>query len=240
MTAKYAPIAEAVYDKLRQTATATVTAELQRLGYRNTFMRGVAPLKLGYRAIGRAHTLRYLPTREDVADRLQKPEHREENFQRQAIESIGPGEIFVIDARGDASAGVLGDVLCARIRYRGAVGLVTDGAVRDSGAIREMGFPVFCSGAHGGVSSTIHWASDFGQPVQCGGVLVLPGDLIMADDDGVVVIPAAAAAQVADIALDHELRDVFSRGKVEAGEPIHRAYPPNAELMAEYRRQQGG
>ncbi len=225
--------------KLRQVSSATVTHDLMRMGYRNTYMHCVRPLQPGYRAFGRAVTLRYLPFREDVGNREQTPEGRESNNQRRAIESVENGDILVIDARGDTRAGVLGDVLTARLRYRGAAGVVTDGAVRDSAAIREMGFPVFCAGAHGAVSPSIHWAPDFNTPIQCGGVLVLPGDYILADDDGVVVIPAVAAAEVAERAWEHERQDAFSRQKVEAGEPISRAYPLGPELLQEYKRHHG-
>lgn len=233
-------VSDDVLAKLRHVSSATVSHELLRLGLRETFMRGVRPLKPGYRALGPALTLRYLPYREDVGDRLQQPQFREENNQRRAIEAIEPGQVFVVDARGRTDAGVLGDVLTARLRFRGCVGVVTDGAVRDTAAIRDMSFPVFCGGSSGPVSNLIHWASDYNQPVQCGGVLVLPGDLILADDDGVVVIPTGVAAEVAERAVEHERMDAFSRSQVEAGMPIARAYPLDEGLLAEFRRRQPG
>jgi len=197
----------------------------------------VRPLKPGLRVLGRALTLRFLPTREDVAARLEQPEHRHENIHRIAIEAVRPGDVLVIDGRGQTEAGIVGDVLTARVRYLGGAGIVTDGGIRDSAEVKSMDFPVFCGGVHGAISPVLHWASDYNQPIQCGGTLVLPGDIIFGDDDGVVVIPQQLAAEVAARAAEHERMDATSRRHVEAGIPISRAYPLAGDLLEEFRRQ---
>ena len=227
-------------EKLRQVGAATVTHELLKKGVRTTFMVGVLPLRRGLKVIGRAATLRFLPMREDLAAGQESLETRHLNHQRQAIEAVQPGEVLVIDARGITDAGTVGDVLSARVRSRGGAGIVTDGAVRDSEAILAMDFPVFVGGVHGQISPFRHWAPDHNVPIQCGGVTIIPGDIIMGDDDGVVVIPAAMAEEIATLALDHERQDAFSRENVEAGVPIHQAYPLDAALLAEFRRREGG
>ncbi|MCY4108741.1 MAG: ribonuclease activity regulator RraA [Chloroflexi bacterium] len=210
----------------------TATHLLLKLGIRNTFLEGIKPLVSGAAVVGRARTLRYLPMREDLAP---NPDELSRSAQRRAIESIGPGEILVVDAGGYLGAGTLGDILCERMKYRGALAVVVDGAVRDSAQIREVGLPVWSKGVHGAASSRSMWPADYNVPIRCGGCTVMPGDYIVADQDGVVVIPPVHAAQIAEDGSESERLENFIRMKIrDEGYSTTRAYPPNDEVLAEY------
>lgn len=146
---------------------------------------GVRPTLPGQKMVGVAHTLRYLPLRED----LFKKYGAGMNAQKRAIEELRPGHVLVMDARRDTSAGTLGDILALRARTRGAAGVVTDGGLRDSVAVTDLGLPVYHGGEHPSVLGRRHVPWDSGVPIACGGALVQPGDLIVGDADGVVVVP---------------------------------------------------
>jgi 5-oxopent-3-ene-1,2,5-tricarboxylate decarboxylase/2-hydroxyhepta-2,4-diene-1,7-dioate isomerase len=182
------------------------------------------------RFVGRAFTMRCLPVREDVM-RVQTPTT---SLHRRAFETINPGQVLVIDARGELSAGVLGDVLATRLVARGGVAVVTDGAVRDLAAMQEVGLPLFARGVHTASFGQAHIVSDLNIPVQCAGVLIAPGDVLVGDPEGVIAIPQAVAAQAAEAGLEQELRDSFSRTKVAAGASLSEAFPLNERLRAEY------
>ena len=218
--------------KLAMVSSPTATHLLFKLGIRNTFFEGIKPLISGAAVVGRARTLRFLPMREDLPV---NPEQPSRNAQRLAIESIGPGEILVVDAGGYLGAGTLGDILCERMKYRGAVAVVVDGAVRDGKQIREVGLPVWSKGVHGAASSRSMWPDEYDIPIRCGGCTVMPGDYIIADEDGVVVIPPVHAAQIAEDGSESEQLEEFIRMKIrEEGYSTDRAYPPNDEVLAEY------
>lgn len=226
-----------IADQLRQVSTATITSQLLKRGFRNAFMTGLVPLDPALRLVGTAFTLRYVPMREDLdtPESLGNPEHP----QRKGIEMIEPGEVFVIDARGDLRAGTIGNILVTRIRQRGGAGVVSDGCFRDAAGIRAVGLPCYSRGAHASANVTIHHAADIQVPIGCGGVLVMPGDVLMGDGDGVVVIPRHLAAEVARDALEQERVEEFVLRKIQAGASIRGVYPPNADTLAEYRQQQG-
>jgi regulator of RNase E activity RraA len=176
--------------------------------------------------------------REDVM-RTQTPAI---SLHRRAFETINPGQVLVIDARGDLSAGVLGDVLATRLVRRGGVAVVTDGAVRDLAALQEMGLPLFARGVHTATFGQAHIVADLNVPVQCAGVLIAPGDVLVGDPEGVIAIPQAVVVEVTQAGLEQELRDTFSRTKVAAGVSLSEAFPLNDRLRAEYdtwRQQQG-
>ncbi|MCY3800912.1 MAG: ribonuclease activity regulator RraA [Chloroflexi bacterium] len=218
--------------KLAMVSSPTATHLLLKLGIRNTFLEGIKPLTSGAAVVGRARTLRFLPMREDIAP---DPEHPSSNAQRLAIESIAPGEILVVDAGGYLGAGTLGDILCERMKYRGALAVVVDGAVRDSAQIREVGLPVWSKGVHGAASSRSLWPDEYDIPIRCGGCTVMPGDYIIADEDGVVVVPPVHAAHIAEDGSESERREEFIRMKIrDEGYSTTRAYPPNDEVLAEY------
>ena len=229
-----APVSPEAIAKLRQTSTATLTSQLVKRGFFRTFMTGVRPLRPEDRMVGVAFTLRYVPAREDLDMRADFD--NETNVQRIAVERVGPGEVLVIDARGDLSAATLGNILAARLRVRGAAGIVTDGAFRDAGRIAEEPIPSYCRGAHAAISSTAHHPTDLQVTIGCGGVMVVPGDILVGDDEGVVVIPRHVVEEVAGAAFEQERLEEFILAKVRAGASIKGVYPPNDEVRAEYER----
>src|SRR6187401_3653995 len=174
---------------LAKVTTATLTTLLLKKGLRNVWMRGTRPLNPGQpRLVGKAFTLRFIPAREDLAT----PESWSKPIStRAAIEAMPEGCIAVADAMGVTDAGIFGDILCARMKKRGIAALVTDGVVRDVAGVRGTGLPVWCQGAAAPPSVAGLTFVGWGQPVACGGVAVFPNDIIVADQDGAVVIPQA-------------------------------------------------
>ena len=229
-------VAEDVLATLREVSTATLSSQLLKRGFRQLFMAGVAPLRPELRMAGQAVTLRYIPAREDLERGTASTDFdNTTNKQRVAVETVGPGDVLVIEARGDTRAGSLGNILAARIRARGAAGIVTDGAFRDTPAIRAIDLPTYARGQHPNISFTIHHPTDINVPIGCGGVAVLPGDLIVGDAEGVIVVPRAVAEEVARDALEQERREAFILGKIEGGSSILGVYPPNEQTLREYR-----
>jgi regulator of RNase E activity RraA len=224
--------------KLHEVSTASLTSELLKLGFRNTFMAGVRPLRPGKRMVGYAFTLRYIPAREDLDFQVEYDNWT--NPQRVAVETIGPDQVLVIDARGETGAASLGHILCTRLMMRGAGGLVTDGALRDYPAIAGLDFPSYARGAHGTTSSVLHHPADFGLPIGCGGVMVQPGDVMVGDAEGVVVIPVNVAEEVAGRCYERDRLEAWLQRRVAGGASIRGTYPPDEETLAEYRRSAGG
>jgi regulator of RNase E activity RraA len=222
-----------IWQWLGASSTATVTTQLFKRGLRRMHMTGVRPVSRGRRLMGEALTLRYIPAREDldVVEVFQNPEHP----QRKAIELTGPGQVLVIDARGDTRAASAGHILVTRLLRRGAAGLVTDGALRDSPAIAEMEFPVYAAAASPAMNLTVHHAVDIGVPIGCGGVPVFPGDLVFGDEEGIVVVPRHLAPDVARDAAEQERLEAFILSKVESGAALPGTYPPDARTLEEYR-----
>jgi regulator of RNase E activity RraA len=217
---------------LRVPSTATLTTVLGHHGLRNTFMDGVRPLRPDFRLVGLAFTLRYIPAREDLdvigeVDNLTDP-------QRVGIEQIGPGEVLVIDARGDTRAGTLGAILATRLHVRRAAGIVTDGAYRDSPAIAEIGIPAYAAAMNAHTNKSIHHPADIQLPVACGGVAVYPGDVLVGDGEGVVVIPRHLARPVAEAAAEMEEKEGFIMRKIQGGAGLAGVYPPDKDTLAEY------
>jgi 5-oxopent-3-ene-1,2,5-tricarboxylate decarboxylase / 2-hydroxyhepta-2,4-diene-1,7-dioate isomerase len=219
-------------EMLERTATATLVAQLQKRGIRNTFLTGLGPIKPGQRMIGTAKTLRFVPMREDMIPVLQAGV----NPQRQAIESLEPGDVLVIEARDEPGAGTIGDVLAMRAQQRGAVGVITDGGVRDASAVAQLDIAVYLRASHGATFSREHLPLATGVPIACAGVLVFPGDIVVGDADGVVVIPAALVDEVAADGAEQELRDTWAFERVSAGEPILGVFPLGDERRADFER----
>ena len=201
---------------LRKVSTATLTVQLRRHGITNAFIAGLRPARPDLRLLGRAFTLRYVPLREDVV----AADTRELNAQKEAVETIGPGEALVIEARGEAGAGTIGDILALRALRRGATGIVTDGSLRDSAAVARLDMPTYYLAPHAAVLGMRHYPLATNIPVACGGVLVMPGDVLVGDEDGVIVLPAALAETVALDAFEQEVREEFALERVDAGESV--------------------
>jgi regulator of RNase E activity RraA len=177
-------------------------------------------------------TLRYIPAREDLdgLEVFQDPNHP----QRRAVEMIGPGKVLVMDCRNDQRAASGGNILMTRMRMRGAEGVVTDGALRDSPDIAQQPFPVFAAGKSATLNLAVHHAVDIDVPIACAGVPVYPGDIIVGDEEGVVVIPRSLANEIAQPAADQEDLERFILEKVEGGAALPGTYPPNDRTLAEY------
>lgn len=222
----------ALIDALSKVTTATLTTELLKKGLRNVWLRGAAPLNPGQpRLVGRAFTLRFVPAREDLAT----PESWSSPIStRAAIEAMPEGCICVTDAMGVSDAGIFGDILCARMKKRGVAALVTDGVVRDVAGVRATGLPVWCSGVAAPPSVAGLTFVNWQEPVACGGVAVFPGDMIVVDDDGAVLIPAALVEEVAAQATEQERLEGWIMDQVDQGVPLPGLYPPNAGNKAKY------
>jgi len=217
---------------LSQITTATLTTLLLKKGLRNVWLRGARPLRTGQpRLVGRAFTLRFVPAREDLAT----PESWSSPIStRAAIEDMPAGCIAVVDAMGVSDAGIFGDILCARMQKRGVTALVTDGVVRDQAGVLGTGLPVWCSGAAAPPSVAGLTFVDWQRPIACGGVAVFPGDVIVVDDDGAVLIPAALLEEMLLLAPEQERLESWIMSEVDKGAALPGLYPPNAENKARY------
>lgn len=219
---------------LQHVSTATLTTQLFRRGFRNTFMQGVAPLGPveNRNLVGPAFTLRNIPAREDidVLESFEDPYHP----QRRSIETVPAGCVLVQDCRGDRTVACCGSILVARLRVRGVAGMVADGPVRDSAVIAASKFPVFCAGASAPTNIIKHHPVDINLPIGCGGVAVYPGDVIVGDADGVVVVPQDLAEEIAADASEQERMEDFIMQRIEAGAALPGTYPPNSETRNAY------
>lgn len=216
---------------LRRASTATLSTQLLRRGFRNTYLAGLTPTRPDLRMVGYAFTLRYVPMREDL-DQIDYDNTT--NVQRLAVESVGPEDVLVIDARNDVGAATLGNILATRMMMRGAAGIVTDGALRDTSGFREIDLPTYCRATHQLQSNTRHHPVDMNVPIGCAGVLVMPGDVVVGDADGVIVLPRAVAEEVALAAVEQEQREEFVLEKITSGASIRGVYPPDERTLAEY------
>ena len=227
----------AIIAALQHVSSATVTTLLLKKGLRNVWMRGPKPLRPDQkRLIGRAFTMRFVPAREDLAT----PESwSSPKSTRAAIEAMPDGAIAVVDAMGVTDAGIFGDILCARMAKRGLTALVTDGAVRDLAGVLGTGLPVWCAGAAAPPSVAGLTFVNWDEPIGCGGVAVFPNDLILADADGAVVIPAAFVDEVAAGGAEQERLEAWIMSEVDKGLPLPGLYPPNAAHKARYEASKG-
>jgi regulator of RNase E activity RraA len=215
-------------DILSRVTTATLTTILLKKGLRNVWLRGTKPVRTGQpRLVGRAFTLRFVPAREDLAT----PESWSHPIStRGAIEAMPPGCIAVADAMGVQDAGIFGDILCARMVKRGVAALITDGVVRDIAGVLGTGLPVWCNGVASSPSVAGLTFVDWQRPIGCGGVAVLPGDVVVVDDDGAVLIPA----EMLVLAPEQERLEGWIMSEVDRGVALPGLYPPNAEARARY------
>ncbi len=222
----------AVVATLSQVTTATLTTILLKKGLRNVFLRGTRPLRPGQpRLVGRAFTLRFVPAREDLAT---PASWGSPISTRAAIEDMPAGCIAVVDAMGVKDAGIFGDILCARMQKRGVTALVTDGVMRDVAGVLGTNLPVWCDGVAAPPSVAGLTFVAWQQPIACGGVAVFPGDVIVADDDGAVLIPADLLDEILALAPEQERFEGWIMKQVELGVPLPGLYPPNAENKARY------
>src|SRR5215469_8533869 len=218
---------------LRRCSVATLSTQLFKRGLRNMVMQGVRPLAQGDAPmVGEAFTLRYIPAREDLdhVGVFADPEHP----QRKAIETVPPGQVLVCDCRGDARAASGGSILMTRLKVRSAAGFVSDGGLRDSPEIAQLNFPIYFGGPAPLLNLAHHHAVDMNLPIGCGGVPVYPGDVIVGDGEGVIVIPRHLAQEVARDAAEQERLEEFVIEEVRNGAPIIGTYPPKEAALARY------
>lgn len=211
-------------DNLKKVSTATLATCLFKKGLKNQFIQGVKPLKLGKPTmVGEAFTLRYIPAREDLnpIEVFRNSEHP----QRVAVEQCPEGHVLVIDSRKDARAASAGSILVTRLMKRGVAGIVTDGGFRDSAEIANLDIPAYHQSPSAPTNLTLHQALDINVPIGCGDVAVFPGDFIVGDDDGIMVIPRAIAEEITQEALKMTLYEEFVLEKVGVGASIIGLYP---------------
>ncbi|WP_424989643.1 ribonuclease activity regulator RraA [Fluviibacterium sp. S390] len=237
-----APVSSGTLDTLRNTSTATIATLLYKHGIRNAFVQGVG--RLGGqkpRMVGPAFTLRYIAAREDTdqVTEFRKPDHP----QRQAIEQCPEGHVLVMDCRGDTSAASAGSILLTRLEVRGGAGVVTDGGVRDADGAAALDMPVYAAGPCALTNLTKHHAVDLNVPISCGTCPVYPGDIVVGDGDGVMVIPRHMADQIAEEAGPMELYEDFVLEEVRAGATIIGLYPAtkpeNLEKFEKWKAEKG-
>ncbi|WP_066950876.1 fumarylacetoacetate hydrolase family protein [Microtetraspora fusca] len=224
------PIAPDTDAALRSVSTATLSSQLRKRGIDHHFIEGVRPARPDLRMVGVARTLRYLPLREDVFAEIGGGM----NAQKRTVEEIRPGEVLVIEARGEHGAGTLGDILALRALRRGAAGVVTDGGLRDSPSFASLDLPSYYGVPHAAVLGRRHVPMDSQVPVSCGGVLVMPGDVLVGDAEGVVVIPPALVDEIARDAARQEDEERFIYERVAEGESVDGLYPMNARWRETY------
>jgi regulator of RNase E activity RraA len=220
---------------LELVTTATLTTVLLKKGLRNVWIRGSKPLTpQSKRIVGEAFTLRFVPAREDLATPASWASPRST---RGAIEDMPEGCIAVVDAMGIKDAGIFGDILCARMQKRGVAALVTDGVVRDVAGVIGTNLPVWCDGAAAPPSVAGLTFVNWQEPIGCGGVAVYPGDVIVLDSDGAVLIPQAMVEDVTKESVEQERLETWIMGEVDRGVPLPGLYPPNAETKARYEKE---
>jgi regulator of RNase E activity RraA len=232
----------ATRDALRGVSTPTLCTALFKRGLRNQFLQDVHPLNPdGPTMVGEAFTLRYIPARED-RNQISVFQNRA-HPQRKAVEECPPGAVMVIDSRKDARAASAGSILVTRLMVRGVAGVVTDGGFRDSPEIARLAIPAYHNRPSAPTNLTLHEAIEINGPIGCGDVAVFPGDVIVGDGEGVVVIPAGIADDIAAEAVEMTAFEDFVTERVAAGQSILGLYPPtdeaNKTAFTQWRKEKG-
>ncbi|UTW10656.1 ribonuclease activity regulator RraA [Marinobacterium rhizophilum] len=220
---------------LLQVSTATLHTALFKQGLRNTYIQGVSRINTSnVKMVGQAFTLRYIPAREDIdsIEAFKDPKHP----QRLAVETVPEGHILVSDCRQDASAASAGSILLTRLEYRKCAGFVSDAGIRDADAAAQMDMPIFCAKASAPTNLTKHHAVDIQVPIGCGGVMVFPGDVLVGDGDGIIVIPFERVVEIANEAIRMERFEDYVIGKVRNGSAVIGLYPPSDAARADYEK----
>ena len=224
-----------VKEALSIPSTATIQNQLFIRGFHNRFLNGVVlrtPSNPNF--VAEAFTLRFIPAREDLdkVEAFRDPRHP----QRLAIETVEPGQALIVDSRNDPRAASAGEILVTRLAKRGGVAFITDGAVRDSFEMDAIGIPVFTAGITANTNLIHHHAVDFQVPIGCAGVAVFPGDVLVGDREGVLVIPQEIVEEVAASSLEQHHLEEFILEKIRSGAKLPGTYPPSEELLEEYRK----
>jgi regulator of RNase E activity RraA len=227
------PLPEGTLEKLRQVSTSTIATQLYKRGFRQPQMLGVRPLSTvadGF--VAEAFTMRFIPAREDV--NTLDPYRSGNTLQWDAIEAVPPGQVLVVDSYRNTSAASGGDMLMTRAWKRGVAGFVTDGGLRDGHVLSQLPFPTYAAAVTITTRAAWHHVADLQVPIGCAGVAVYPGDVLVADRDGIIVVPRELAGEIADPSLEQEKLEAFVATKIAAGEPLAGNYPPGDKIKAEY------
>jgi 5-oxopent-3-ene-1,2,5-tricarboxylate decarboxylase/2-hydroxyhepta-2,4-diene-1,7-dioate isomerase len=222
--------------KLESVATATLSSQMRKRGLNNVSIDGLQATRPDRRVVGLARTLRYVPNRED----LFKTHGGGFNAQKQAIDTVNEGEILVMEARGEKGTGTVGDILALRAQVRGAAAIITDGGVRDYTAVAGLDMPTYFANPHPAVLGRRHIPWDTDITIACGGTTVQPGDIIVADSDGILVIPPAIAEELVNDCIQQEQEEAFIFEMVQQGNSVDGLYPMNAEWQARYAEWKAG
>jgi regulator of RNase E activity RraA len=229
-----------IIQRMGKVSAATACAKLHGMGISRTAVQGPTPLESGSRVVGSALTLQFMPQREDVASGLGQEYVERYTALWAVLETVQPGDVLVVQAFGSRFTGCFGDMLVRYFKRRGGAGIVVDGRIRDAQRVRELGVPIWCSGTtphYASQTDLFPWAYDV--PVAAGGVLCLPGDVVVADDDGAVIVPSAKALELVEDAEDHENWEDFSRMRIEQGGRLSDYYPLSPDSRAEYEAWRG-
>lgn len=237
-TREAVPVADAVLERLARISSGSLTTQLFRRGFRQPVLVGLKPLQGAHvpRFAGRAYTMRMIPAREDIDTyaTLTTSPHAD-NLQWVGVEQTLPGQVMVIDSRGDASAASMGNMLVTRMRQRGVKAVVTDGAFRDGTELARMDFPTWSAGITATTRLSYHHVADLNVPVSCAGVAVYPGDVIHGDADNVTVVPAHLATELADLCEAQDDLEAYLGQRLARGEPLWGLYPPSEATRAQHR-----
>ncbi len=232
MTTPTPALDHSVIAALSAMTTATISTILFKNGLHNTWMRGPKPLRAGQdRRVGRAFTLRFIPARDDLSTAAAWSSPRSTRI---AVEAMPEGSVVVADAMGITDAGIFGDILCERMVRRGVAALITDGVVRDAAGVNATGLPVWCQGTASPAAVVSMTFANWQEPIGCGGVAVFPGDIVVADDDGAILIPDAFLSALLAAGPEQERLEAWILNEVRNGAALPGLYPPNAEAMARY------
>ncbi len=229
-------LTDEIREQLSAVSTATLTHQLQMRGLRSTFLSGLAPAHPELRLVGRARTLRYVALREDVTNLALNGR----TAQKQVVETVRPGDVVVMEARGVPDAGTIGDIFAARVKALGGTGVITDGAIRDTPAVTALGLPVYYQSSHAATYGRHHMPYSVDDSITCAGVFVQPGDIVVGDAEGAVVIPHALVAEVAAAAVAQEDVEEFAIERVAAGESTDDLFPLATERRPEYEAWKAG
>jgi 5-oxopent-3-ene-1,2,5-tricarboxylate decarboxylase/2-hydroxyhepta-2,4-diene-1,7-dioate isomerase len=236
---RLAPKDRVLFDKLMRVGIESAWSLVTQMGYPQNFINELTPLKPNYRMVGRARTMRYLPNRKDVRDKLYSAGPQ---LNYKSAEEAQPGDVLVFDAGGETRAGVSGGVTTIRFLVRGGAGLVIDGAMRDVPELEAMHIQTYMRRGHASSVAPLMMSVDYQVPVRIGSVTVVPGDILVGDTTGILVIPAEIAEKVADTALQHDEQEEFQREMLLKGESIYGVYPMNEKtrkLFEEWQKKKG-
>ncbi|MFC3340612.1 ribonuclease activity regulator RraA [Paracandidimonas soli] len=227
---------DGLLQRMSRMSTGSLSIQLFKRGIRNCFLASLKPLNpAAARFAGTAFTMRLIPAREDI-DNYENlvPYPSERNLQWKAVDAIGKDEVLVVDSRNDCNAASGGGILLTHMMTKGVAGIVTDGALRDGVEIAAMPFPAYARGINATTRLAGHHVADLQSPIACAGVPVYPGDVLVGDGDGVVVVPRYLAQEVADAAEQQDAMEQWLQQRIADGAPLYGTYPPNEETRAQY------